>query len=135
MDTSKAKILIVDDEPASVETLCVILENGAELLIATTAHEAEEYLAEVNFDLILLDVELPDLSGFQLCRKLKAHQETANIPVIFLTGYDGLVFESQAFDAGAVDYITKPASPYRVIMRVNAHLKATQKIKLTDSKK
>lgn len=130
METIKANILIVDDEPSSVETLCVILENGANLTIATTAAEAEEHLAKTSFNLILLDVELPDLSGFQLCRKLKSRNDTKDIPVIFLTGFDGLVFESQAFSAGAVDYITKPASPYRVIMRVNAHLTTEQKIHL-----
>lgn len=130
MSTTRAKILIVDDEPSSVETLCVILESGAALTTAITASEAEEHIANTDFDLILLDVELPDLSGFQLCRQLKSQDETKNIPVIFLTGFDGLMFESQAFDAGAVDYITKPASPYRVIMRVNAHLSAKQKINL-----
>ncbi|MFT5888568.1 MAG: putative two-component system response regulator [Zhongshania sp.] len=131
MDQQKAKILIIDDEPTSLETLCVILESGAELTVATTAEHAYEKINETSFDLILLDVELPDTSGFQVCRTLKERKETSHIPILFLTGFDGMVFESQAFDAGAVDYITKPASPYRVIMRVNAHLNANQRIKLS----
>jgi len=125
-----AKILIVDDEPASLESLCVILEHGCELFMAETAQAGLDCLSQNKIDLILLDVDLPDQSGFDVCKKIKAGAETKHIPVIFLTGFEGLVFEAQAFQAGAVDFITKPASPYRVLMRVNAHIKAEHHVKL-----
>ncbi|CAA0082220.1 putative cyclic di-GMP phosphodiesterase [Zhongshania aliphaticivorans] len=130
MTEQKAKILIVDDEPASLETLCVMLEHGCDLIKATTAQEGLDALLSQNIDLVLLDVDLPDQSGFDVCKQIKSNSETAAVPVIFLTGYDGIVFEAQAFQAGAVDFITKPASPYRVLMRVNAHLKSEYYIEL-----
>ncbi|GAA4093552.1 hypothetical protein GCM10022414_16690 [Zhongshania borealis] len=125
-----ANILIVDDEPASLESLCVILEHGCQLFMAETARAGLDCLAKNNIDLILLDVDLPDQSGFEVCKAIKFREETKHIPVIFLTGFEGLVFEAQAFQAGAVDFITKPASPYRVLMRVNAHIKTEHHINL-----
>ncbi|MEX1669871.1 two-component system response regulator [Zhongshania guokunii] len=130
MTKQGAKILVVDDEPASLESLCVILEHGCELFMAETAQAGLDCIAQNDIDLILLDVDLPDQSGFDVCKKIKAGPETKHIPVIFLTGFEGLVFEAQAFQAGAVDFITKPASPYRVLMRVNAHIKNEYHIKL-----
>ncbi|GAB3372999.1 hypothetical protein GCM10027567_09150 [Spongiibacter taiwanensis] len=126
-----AKILIVDDEPASITSLKVTLEHASSLIFAESGAEAIDVLAkEEDIDLILLDVELPDLSGFKVCERIKASDKLKHIPVIFLTGYEGLIFESQAFEAGAVDYITKPASVFRVLMRVNAHLIPEHKISL-----
>tara|TARA_R110001592_G_scaffold332223_2_gene615479 strand:+ start:4092 stop:4508 length:417 start_codon:yes stop_codon:yes gene_type:complete len=125
-----AKILIVDDEPASLEALCVILEHGCQLFMAETGQAGLDCLAKHDIDLILLDVDLPDLSGFDVCKQLKSQTKTKHIPVIFLTGFEGLVFEAQAFQAGAVDFITKPASPYRVLMRVNAHIRTEHHINL-----
>ena len=106
MTKQGAKILIVDDEPASLESLCVILEHGSQLFLAETAQAGLDCLAKNNIDLILLDVDLPDQTGFNVCTQIKSRPGTKHIPVIFLTGYDGLVFEAQAFQAGAVDFIT-----------------------------
>ncbi|MBW2941189.1 response regulator [Zhongshania aquimaris] len=135
MTKQGANVLIVDDEPASLESLCVILEHGCQLFLAETAKAGLDYLAKHKIDLILLDVDLPDQTGFSVCKQIKEHPDTKHIPVIFLTGYDGLVFEAQAFQAGAVDFITKPASPYRVLMRVNAHLKPEYHIEMQSDKK
>lgn len=135
MTKQSANILIVDDEPASLESLCVILEHGCQLFMAETAQAGLDCLAENKIDLILLDVDLPDQSGFNVCKQINERIETKHIPVIFLTGFDGLVFEAQAFQAGAVDFITKPASPYRVLMRVNAHLNTEHRIDLRSDQK
>lgn len=123
MSRKKAQILIVDDEPSSIQLLCALLESTAELSIAVTAEKALDIAQTQLPDLILLDIELPDGSGFDVCQQLRSEAATSHIPVIFLTGFTDIMFEAKAFDVGAVDFISKPASPFRVIMRVNAHLK------------
>lgn len=124
MSQGKPAVLIVDDDPTAVEALKLALEDIADLTTATTAKECEEIASKQSFDLIVLDVDLPDLSGFELCRRLKASPQAMNTPIIFQSGYKDLIFEAQAFDAGCIDYLIKPVSAYRVQMRVLAHIKS-----------
>ncbi|MDO6563669.1 response regulator [Amphritea sp. 1_MG-2023] len=128
MLNKKPRILIVDDEPSTIELLCALLDASAELSIAITAEKALALAQAQLPDLILLDIELPDGSGFDVCQQLRRASDTAHIPIIFLTAFTDIMFEARAFDVGAVDFITKPASPFRVIMRANAHLKEELKI-------
>ena len=117
------RILIVDDELVSREKLrkimdsfgqCVVGENGADALRVATSQNPP--------DLILLDIIMPAMGGYEVCKRLKANRRTANIPVIFISGKSGEDDEAQGLRLGAVDYITKPFSPSIVKARVRTHL-------------
>lgn len=123
MASDRPKLLIVEDEPSSIEILCQVLSSACEIYIAKTGAEALRLCTQNNFDVVLMDMELPDTSGVEVCRTLKADEQTQNVPVIFISGFSDLVFEVQAFDAGGVDYLVKPISPVRVLLRINLHLK------------
>lgn len=117
-----AKALIVDDELTSIEVMRCLLETNVEIKTAETASEALDILASESFDLILLDVDLPDMSGFDLCRKLKSGEQTKQTPIIFISGYTDLIFEIQAYEAGGADYLSKPVNLIRLLMRINVTL-------------
>ncbi|MEL0622457.1 response regulator [Marinomonas arenicola] len=118
-----AKFLIVDDEMTSIEVMRCLLEKNVEIEIAETGRQALEMLKEHQFDLVLLDVDLPDMSGFDVCKKIKGTPDTQDVPVIFISGYKDLIFEMQAYEAGAEDYLNKPVSLIRLLMRINVILK------------
>ncbi|MBL8300290.1 MAG: diguanylate cyclase [Rhodanobacteraceae bacterium] len=120
--TSRPSVLIVDDEPANVRVLAEALQGAYELRFATGGERALALVAQHAIDLILLDVVMPGLDGFALLRRLKAELVTREIPVIFVTARDEVGEEERGFDAGAVDYITKPISPPIVRARVRTHL-------------
>ncbi|MCU7369458.1 response regulator [Paucibacter sp. O1-1] len=101
MSTQKlAKVLIIDDEHSSIEVMTTMLESTMTVYVAETAEEGYNLLQLHDIDIILLDVDLPDLSGFDLCKKIKSDQCFVDIPVIFISGYKDLIFEIQAFEAG-----------------------------------
>jgi len=122
-DGARAKILIVDD---SVEHLLMLhglfRHEYATTVAANGMHGLELASASPTPDIVLLDVHMPDLNGYDLCRRLKAHPETARIPVIFITADQGDLNEEQGLLMGAVDYITKPFSPSVVRARVRTRL-------------
>ncbi|GHG68165.1 two-component system response regulator [Alishewanella longhuensis] len=122
--TSKsfARILVVDDEPLNLRVLKQILQDHYQLMFATNAKQALELLKKETPDLILLDVMMPDMTGFELCALLKADVKLQKIPVIFVTALKAELDETQGFTVGAVDYITKPLSPAIVRARVKTHL-------------
>jgi putative two-component system response regulator len=120
-DSQTATVLIVDDEPSSVEALGVVLGNQLRVLLACSGGEALRLAADNRIDLVLMDVDLPDMSGFRCCQLLLAKSKPAPV-VLFVSGYSDLVFELQAFEAGGSDYLTKPISPARVMARINRHL-------------
>ena len=121
--SSKTSVLIVDDSPANVKVLCRTLENDYQIKVASNGFEAFTIAnSEDPPDLILLDVIMPEMSGFEVCSKLKQSQKTKNIPVIFVTGVSNESDETKGFNLGAVDYIAKPFSPPIVKARVKAHL-------------
>jgi diguanylate cyclase (GGDEF)-like protein len=113
-------VLIVDDHPPNVHVLAEALRDSYRISFATTASRALELAPAA--DLILLDVQLPDLDGFEVCRRLKADEATQDIPVIFVTARGETADETRGFDVGGVDYITKPISPAVVRARVRTHL-------------
>ena len=118
-----AKILIVDDTPANLALVLDALgEAGHELLVAESAQSAFALLTHSLPDLILLDVVMPGMDGFQACAALKAHAAWRDIPVLFMTALDEPGEKVRAFEAGAVDYILKPVHAPEVLARVNAHL-------------
>lgn len=122
-DFQRQKILIVDDEPSNIRTLVEILEEDYYIIVATSGAEAIECAAsEEPPDLILLDIIMPNMDGYEVCKKLKADKKTWGIPVVFITamGEDGS--EARGFESGAVDYITKPLIPAKVNARVRTHL-------------
>lgn len=120
--TTRPCVLIVDDEPANVRVLAEALQGVYELRFATDGERALALVTSHPVDLVLLDVVMPGLDGFELLRRLKAEPATREIPVIFVTARDEVVEEERGFDAGAVDYITKPISPPIVRARVRTHL-------------
>ncbi len=122
MQPKQTHLLIVDDERSSVSVLCSLLENFVNLHFASNAAEAFEIIENQHLDMVLLDVDLPDMSGFDTCRQIKQTEGLIDTPVIFLSGYGDLIFEIQAFESGAIDYVTKPVSPVRLMLRINAHL-------------
>ncbi|HSX62165.1 MAG TPA: diguanylate cyclase [Tahibacter sp.] len=120
--TTRPSVLIIDDEPANVRVLAEALQGAYDLRFATDGERALALVARHAVDLILLDVVMPGLDGFELLRRLKAEPATREIPVIFVTARDEIGEEERGFDAGAVDYITKPVSPAIVRARVRTHL-------------
>ncbi|SFX91715.1 putative two-component system response regulator [Janthinobacterium lividum] len=115
-------ILVVDDEAANLQLLRQILQNDYALLFAKDGARALELAQQERPALILLDVMMPGMSGHDTCRQLKAAPLTAAIPVIFVTALNDMRDELSGFEAGAVDYITKPLSPAIVRARVRTHL-------------
>jgi diguanylate cyclase (GGDEF)-like protein len=122
----KPCVLIVDDQPANVRLMAEALKGEYELRFATSGAAAIDAAASGGVDLILLDVVMPELDGFEVCRRLKSDDRTAQIPVIFVTAREDTEDETQGFDAGGVDYITKPAKPVIVRARVRTHLELKQ---------
>src|SRR5271154_764726 len=119
----KKTVLLVDDAPANIQIANSILKDIYKVRIATSGAKALE-LAKVTPlpDLILLDVMMPEMDGYEVCTQLKLDPATRDIPVIFLTGQTEVEDETKGFDVGAVDYIHKPFSPAVVKARVHTHL-------------
>jgi len=122
MTDTRPVLLLVDDEPLNLQVLRQILQDEYRLLFAKDGMKALELAAKEQPALILLDVMMPQLSGHDVCRRLKQNPFTLNIPVIFVTALAEDIDEVQGFDAGAVDYITKPVSPLVVRARIKTHL-------------
>ena len=119
----KELILVVDDTPANIQIVQAILKDTYRLRIATNGTKALELAcADPSPDLILLDVMMPGIDGFEVCTRLKADPATNEIPVIFLTGQTEIEDETRGFELGGVDYIHKPFSHAVVQARVNTHL-------------
>jgi putative two-component system response regulator len=117
-----ARILAVDDEPTNLQLLRQILQDQYGMLYAKDGTRALELAEQEHPDLILLDVMMPGMTGYEVCRKLKSQPATSGIPVIFVTALADTIDELTGFEAGAVDYIMKPVSPPIVKARVRTHL-------------
>ncbi len=134
MDDQKQKILIVDDERFYINVLIELLSSEYNMVVTKDGTEAFNRALE-SPDLILLDVMMPGLNGYDICRQLKADDRTRDIPVIFLTVKNELNDEIRGFELGAVDYIAKPISPAIVKARVATHIALNNaRIKLTEQK-
>lgn len=120
--STSAQVLIVDDMPQNISLLNAALMDEYSILIATSGTQAIEICQTMQVDIILLDVMMPDMDGFETCRRLKDNPQTHSIPVIFVTARNEIEDESMGFDCGAVDYITKPIRAAIVRSRVKTHL-------------
>lgn len=128
-------ILIVDDEPINLATLRQILEPQYNLVFARNGAAALEAVGKHHPSLILLDIQMPDIDGYTVCRMLKANPEFEEIPVIFVTALSDVGNEETGFSAGCVDYLTKPLSAGIVRARVRAHLSLVCASQLEKSRK
>jgi signal transduction histidine kinase len=116
-------ILIVDDTPANLGVIVESLEgHGLRVVVATRGEEALQRANYVQPDLVLLDVMMPDMNGFEICRRLKAQPSTRDIPVIFMTSLASVEDKVTGFSVGGIDYVTKPLHVEEVRARVNTHL-------------
>jgi len=123
MDDKQKTVLVVDDAPSNIQVVNSILKESYKIRIATNGAKALELVKiDPPPDLILLDVMMPGIDGYEVCSRLKTDPETKDIPVIFLTGQTESADETRGFDVGAVDYIHKPFSPAVVQARVLTHL-------------
>lgn len=118
----RAVILIVDDEIANIEIMNVALEEEYEVCFATSGAQAIEVAKSVSPDLILLDVMMPDIDGYEVCKTIKAIPALADVPIIFSTGLDDQDAEARGLTLGAIDYITKPVQPVILNARVRNHI-------------
>jgi len=119
----KDKVLMVDDNPTNLQVLQATLEGrGYRLLAARDGASALTVAAKAEPDLILLDIMMPEMDGYEVCRRLKADPVTFEIPIIFLSALTQTEDKVKGLELGAVDYITKPFQPEEVIARVNTHL-------------
>ena len=123
-DLQESRILLVDDQPANLEIVCDLLESqGCRISMAPDGATALRIAAQTAPDLILLDVVMPGMDGFAVCRRLKQNPELQHIPVIFITAKDVREGVVEGFQAGGVDYITKPFQDAEVLVRVRTHLR------------
>lgn len=119
-------ILIVDDEPQVIDLVCTVLTGDHDILFALDGQRALDLAIGESPDLILLDVTMPGRDGFEVCRALKQHPDTASIPVIFVTGRIDPEDETKGLEIGAVDYVSKPINPAILRARVRNHLELKQ---------
>ncbi len=114
-------VLIVDDEPVNAHLISKLLV-GYEVIVALNGRDGISMAVDEKPDLILLDINMPDLTGFEVCENLRANPVTRDIPIMFLTTMDAAADKVRAFEVGGNDYIVKPYSKEEVAARVNAHL-------------
>lgn len=119
---SRPKLLVVDDQPINIRALHQVFSEDHEVFMAMNGKDAIAFCEQTPPDLVLLDIVMPGMSGLEVCRQLKANLATADIPVIFVTSQDDPKEESACWDAGAVDFITKPINAQTTRNRVRAHL-------------
>ncbi len=125
--TETALILIVDDHPTELRPLMEFLEeSGFRLAVLQSGEAALQHVQQIPPDLILLDVLMPEMDGFETCRRLKKREQSHDIPVIFLTALTDVVDTVKGFEAGGVDYLNKPIRHEELLARVTAHLNIRQ---------
>jgi DNA-binding response OmpR family regulator len=122
-DFEKGTVLVVDDQPEDMKVLIASLQEcGLTILVARQGEHAIDLAAQFTPDVILLDVRIPGMEGFETCRRLRSHETTHDIPIIFLMASSETVAKAKGFEAGGMDYLTKPFQPEEVIARVTAYL-------------
>jgi len=123
MVRNKSLILVVDDNQQNIQVLGAVLEQaGYGIAVAVNGQQALDYLVEEKPDLVLLDVMMPAMDGYEVCRTMKKDRDLKNIPVIFLTARGETGDLVRGFEAGGVDYITKPFHPEELLARVKTHV-------------
>lgn len=123
MKTNNASILIVDDNVSNLKVLLTLLQDhGYSVRIAESAERALQVLDKFSPDCLLLDIMMPGMDGFDLCRKLQKDPETSKIPILFMSALDAVQDKIEGFEAGCVDYITKPFQELELLARVKIHI-------------
>ena len=126
-EKDQREVLVVDDSPASLQLLTGILtEHGYRVRPASGGSLALRSVAARLPDLILLDVRMPDMDGFEVCRRLKSDERSRGVPVLFISASGETIDKIKGFEAGGVDYITKPFEPEEVLVRVRTHLRLSE---------
>lgn len=118
----RPKLLVVDDQALNIRILSGLFQDQCEVFMARNGVQALAHCESDPPDLILLDVEMPEMDGFEVCRRLKLDPALAHVPVIFITGHDTPEEETRGLELGAVDFIAKPINPSIVTARVRTHL-------------
>jgi putative two-component system response regulator len=122
MNPTRPLVLIVDDNATNIDLLVNTLKDGYRLGIAKNGPKALEYAFKHKPDLVLLDIMMPEMNGYEVCAQLKANPITASTPIIFITAMSETVSKTRGFELGAVDYITKPFHAAEVKARIRTHL-------------
>lgn len=118
------EILVVDDDAQTLDMVELVLQReGYSVIRAFSAQEALSHIEEMTPDLFVVDAVLPEMDGLALCRKLRAHHRTANVPIIFVTGQDSPYSVAEALNSGGDDYIRKPFAPRELTARIRAHIR------------
>ncbi len=122
-EEKKISILIVDDNPDNLRLLAGFLSaDGYQIRAASNGRQALDAVAKKLPDLILLDLMMPKIDGYEVCRRLKADTNTRSIPILFISALDETMDKVKAFEVGGVDYIVKPFQPAEVLARVKTHI-------------
>lgn len=134
----KGNILIIDDTPDNLRLLSVVLlQEGYEVRSALTPSAAFMAVEALVPDLILLDIRMPEMDGYEVCKILKENDRYCHIPIIFLSAYNSIMDKVKAFEVGGVDYITKPFQPLEVLSRIHVHLslrRSQQKLEISNER-
>lgn len=121
-DLSECTVLIVDDTETNIDILLDILGEEYDVTVAMDGESALEAVDEEPSDLILLDIMMPDIDGFEVCKRLKNNPETANIPIVFLSALTEEAEKQKGLDLGAVDFVTKPFEASEIQAKVKKYL-------------
>ncbi len=126
IDTSSFKLLFIDDEQGFLHIMDKIMSKDYSVTIAANGADGFDLAKTTEPDLILLDISLPDIDGYELCKSMKLHGDTCHIPIFFVTAHDSDIEEQKGFEVGAIDYITKPISIQVLHAKIALHLRMKQ---------
>ena len=131
MQANNYKILIIDDTPSVIDFIRdSLLKEGFHVFVAISGEKALSVVEHIKPDLILLDILMPGLNGYETCTFLKNNNQTTDIPVVFMSALTETTDKVKGFQAGAIDYLTKPLNNKELLIRVNAHLSLVARVKL-----
>jgi putative two-component system response regulator len=133
-DLSNCSVLVVDDTEINLEILAAALDKDYKVIVASDGKSALGIIEDKTPDLVLLDILMPDMDGYEVCRRLKRDSNTRDIPIMFITGMNQVQSKTRGFALGAVDYITKPFDIHEVKARVKTHLTNTLAKKILENR-
>ncbi len=124
---AKPRILVIEDEPALSRVLSLVLKGGGfDVCIAATGADGLRLAEEQNYDLILSDIDLPDISGFEICRRVKQNPNLQAVPIMLMSGRLAEGNEARALNLGAADYLSKPFRADTLLSKASAHIRAAK---------